>query len=274
MKMKHIRKIAVVLLCVIFFVGVIIGMGIIFAVKNVNVTLETYKYSVNSDGGSAWDGLSEEQQAEAQMEIDGFKSRILDKYRGTLIGFVDDSGLASCMDNSGYIYVSFERVYPCTINVVIKERRETFSVAKGDGTYKSYDSLGVYLPGDDDNLNNLDGAENLIIKPYSENGQSGYVITDGDVARIAAIAEIFKEQFGGLRTVAESISFNPEYKFVEFAFRCGVTLRVMDFEVLSGAKMEAAKAKFDSLTGEQKTKGVLSVSTNGENRVVAGYADI
>ena len=66
--MKYFRKIIWFVMAIVLLASVIIGIGIIFAVKNVNISLTNYRYG-------DWDSLSEEERAAAEGEIAFYKNR-------------------------------------------------------------------------------------------------------------------------------------------------------------------------------------------------------
>ena len=87
--MKYIRKIAWLLITVIFLASVIIGFGVVFALINVNVNLQSYTYT---DGGDTQNNSS------AAEETASLKGNLLGRLRGTLIFFIGDEEVRSCFD--------------------------------------------------------------------------------------------------------------------------------------------------------------------------------
>lgn len=253
--MKYIRKIIGLVIAVIFVASVIIGVGIIFSVKNVNVTLLSYSYPER-------EVMTEEEKTASDAEIGGFKQKILSEYRGTLLAFVDGDKLAESFENSKYILASYEKIFPCTLNITVKERRETFSIRVGEDRYNTYDIYGTLMRegvSKEESLNNIDKAPNVAVS--IENTE--------DIALIADMSSVFADEFSALRSIVESIEVRSRTKHLIFKFHCGISLRIADFETLTRSKMSAAHQKFLSLTGEEKLSGTIVVTVDGYGNVVA-----
>lgn len=253
--MKYIRKICGLIIAVVFVAALIIGLGVIFSVKNVNVTLESYTYNAES--------MTDEQREEVAQELGGVKEKLLGKYRGTIMGFVKEEEAADCLDGSRYVFVGMEKHYPCTLEITIKERREVFAVALGEGLYDTYDVSGKKLRSGvmaEEAVNNLDGEPNVyVVKTPSA------VPTDGDMLEVASVAAAFSEAFGGLRPVVESIAVNTVYDInvprtdMQFTLRCGIAVYIEDYQVLTGAKIGKAFTAFSALGGVEKMSGRIHV---------------
>lgn len=244
--MKYLRKIIWLVIAIVFFASVIIGMGVIFSVKNVNVTLKSYSYA-------AWDEMTEEDESEALAEIESIKNAVLTKYGGSLMPYVNQEELVKIFDDTFYILEDFEKVYPCTLNLTIKERREVFVVSNTNGTHSTYDSSGTLMRegvGAEEALNNIDKAPNVFI-----NGTT----TDEQIKDVASIASIFAERFTSLRSIVEKIDLQAKQGNMLFTLRCGISVYVADYAVRTEAKIEAAYNKFSSLTGEEKLVGTIFV---------------
>lgn len=245
--MKYLRKIAVLMITVIFLVSIIIGMGIIFTVKNVNVSIDSYAYS-------AWDEMNEGEQAAAAAEIDGFEKIVLKKCRVTLMPLISDDELKSCFEDTNYVFVSCEKQYPCTLNIVIKERREVFITSMDEGVYDTYDDMGVRMRTGitiDEAMNNLDLAPNVYL--YGVQGA-------GDVVEVARVSRIFADKFLSLRSIVKEIRLQKTDRYIDFVFRCGITVHIADYANLTETKLEKAYEKFVSLKGEEKLSGRIIVN--------------
>lgn len=249
--MKYIRKIVWLLIGIVFLASVVIGIGVIFAVKNVNVDLNSYTYP-------DWESMTEEERQSADAKIGGFKDSILGKYRGAMIGFVDEEELAELFKDSDYVFAGLEKVYPCTLNVTLNERRETFATENGDGKYKTYDAEGRFLADNADGFNVLDGSPDIIV-----NGAMG----DGDIAAVADISRIIAkpEYFGSLRPVVNSVQLISADKVMIFSLRCGIDINISDYGNLSEVKVAKAYQKFLSLTAEGKLSGTIVAAVQASN---------
>lgn len=257
--MKYLRKVIGLVIAVVFVASVIIGVGIIFSVKNVNISMQSYAYP-------EIENMTEDEKRAADGEIENFRRNILSKYRGTLLGFVDGEEIAASFVDTNYILGSFEKVYPCTLNLTIKERRESFCMRVGENSYNTYDSYGTLMRKgvtEEESLNNIDKAPNVTIS----------VENAGEIELIADMAAAFAEEFSALRSIVDSIQINMRTNHLIFKFRCGISLRISDFATLTKAKMRAAHEEFLSLTGEEKLSGTIVVTVNGSGNVAAERFD-
>lgn len=240
------------LIAVIFLVSLIIGFGVIFALKNVNVTLESYSFC-------EWEEMPQAQKAKAEAAVNEYK-QVLGKFRGTMMPFLADEEIAACFDGADYEYVGCEKVLPCTLNVTIRERREVFVVADG-AEYNAYDMEGDFLHRNSNYLNRIDGAPNILLPEGT---------TEQQIKQIAAVSEVFAEKFSALRTVVSSISLQTtDTVNVEFNLRCGIVVRLVDYQVKTEEKMQAAYEVFSSLTGEEKLSGTIRANVLGDSGTVS-----
>ena len=252
--MKYLRRIIITILAVAFIASVVIGMGVIFAVRNVNVSLNCYSY--------------EEGDKQAEKHIAEYKEKILQNVRGTLIDLVSEDEIASLIDGD-YSLESVKKVYPCTLNVTLKERKETFSVALSDGKYALYDENGVLLDGSASKRSSFDVA--LELK------------NDETVEKAASVCSVFKSKFSALRSMVKSVVFEdaafasmPYDNLVTFNLRCGVGIEIRDYSKSFTDKMNAVFKCFTELSSENKTTGKImcSVAANGEWEAWHTTADI
>lgn len=246
--MKYISKVVWLVIAVIFIASVIIGLGVIFAVKNVNVSLESYSYK-------SWEEMTEEEQTEAGNLINGFKAEVLGKYKGKLIGSVSEEKIEKCFEGTDYVLESFNKHYPCTLNITLKERRETFAISTPQG-YKVYDENGEFFRMKSVLTNNVDGALNIIAD-----------VTEERIKDVASVSGYFADSFSALRSMVEKISVDrTDTDNMTFSLRCGLGVRIVDYKNLAEAKIRAAYSAFENLSGEQKTCGTVIAGSSG------GYA--
>lgn len=232
--MKYVRKIAVYLISVIILASLVIGCGMIFSVRNVNVTVLGY-----SD--SAKDGVSD------------VKIKLLALYRGTVMAFVDEDDVVNSIDGGKYVVESCEKIMPCTLNVTIKERMECYYVANGDG-FSVYDDGGAYIRRAQDEAgarNEFDGAAN--VKIYGAEN-------DDDFKSVAKAGEAFKEKFSSLRAVTSSVTLQKSKSEIVpsriiFTLKSGLEIEIQNFETALAEKTAAVYARFERLSAEQKLKG-------------------
>ena len=230
--MKFLRKIIALVIGVAFVAAVVISIGFIFAVKNINVTVLSYSEDCS------------ENYADAKKTLKAIK--------GESILFVDSKDISKAIDGCNYSLVSYKKVYPCTVNVTVKERLETFAVSVG-GQYSFYDADGVYLRKDAENLNNLDLSPNVEVK--------GVAIEE--IGGVAKVASAFKNKFNALRSLVSSIELdsNPQIEdYTEklfFNFKCGLVIEFDNYKELTDEKIDAVYSVFVKLSDRQKLGGML-----------------
>lgn len=255
--MKYIRKITALIIAVVLIAAVSIGIGVIFAVKNVNVTL----YSCTCEADSE----------EATAKISELKTDILSEVRGKIISSVGGENISSAVKDKNYNVVGFEKVYPCTINVTIKERRELFytvSDAGGVYVYDVYDDDGsvMRIAESEAEAVNPDGVPNLLVE--SADGVDLLQFSD----KVAAVCAAFENTFGPLRSVCEKavITFGLDDNFC-FQLRCGVKVIVYKFSELTEEKISAAYGCFNALSGGKKISGEIHCYETDDKTVSASY---
>lgn len=239
--MKYLRKMAALLIGIAFFAALIICVGRIFAVKNININLITYE----EDSSESYD------RAKQALSV----------YKGESILFLKESDVVETIAGSNYVVTSCEKKFPCTINVTLKERLEIFAVSVG-GLYSMYDSDGKFLRTDFENENDIDGTPNVEV----------IGIAVEQMKPIADIGAIFKDNFGGLRSIVKSINLDsrPEIEGYSdkliFHLRCGLLIQLDDYSQDSEEKLAAAYRKFCTLSDKQKLSGRIRVHrVGGEN---------
>lgn len=265
--MKYVRKITVIVIVLAFLVALSVGLGFIYSVKNVNVSLATYyELSENADGEEVDDITQSVDYGRYKADYDGLK-KSLDKFKGTLLAFVDKSDISSAIKDSGYSLASYEKIMPCTLNVTFKQRVETFGVRDGE-RYIVYDEDGVFMKTSDTLDNDIDGTQDVLLSSYD-----GSLLTDESVAHVADICAVFRTEFKAFRYVVDSVIYNVNENIefyidvITFRMRTGVEIRISDFEVMLPEKIAAAHAKYSSLSAEEKLHGTISVSGNDRGEV-------
>lgn len=248
--MKYLRRIASLVIGIVFFTALVISIGMIFAVRNINVTLISY----GDDCAESY--------AEAKQSLGVFK--------GESILFVNSNDVAKAVENSNYSLSSCKKKYPCTINVVLKERLETFAVY-ADEQYAMYDSDGKFLRRGLENKNITDGSPNVEL--------SGSAVEN--IASVAEATRIFKDAFKCLRSVVRSITLdvNPNVEGytskLYFHLHCGLKIQIDNYTEYTEEKAVKAYEKFITLTDREKLKGVIrSYKIGGDDGIInADYTD-
>ncbi|MDE6585649.1 MAG: hypothetical protein K2K80_03100 [Clostridia bacterium] len=251
--MKYVRKIAYLLIATLMVAAVALGMCITFSVRNVNVSY--IHYGAENDEVSI---------LRAEKTISEIKSKIAAGCQGTLISSVDEEAVKSYVGDD-YVMESFEKIYPCTINVKVRERKEAYAVAFGE-EYKIYDSDGNLLRIDSENINAVDSAPNVLMCG---------AVDEGDIKELAKLGSLFEKNFSALRSAVGELRLIREASSLAkdrycFVLRCGLTVELRD---LSSAedKLVRAKNEFAKLTGEQKLSGKIYCYTTEDGRVIASY---
>lgn len=232
------------LIGLVFFAALVISLGMIFAVKNINVKLITY--------------------ADEYGESYSQTKNSLNVFKGESIMFIGEENIAEAITDSRYSIAAFEKIFPCTINVTLKERLETFAVSVG-GFYSVYDSDGKFLRSSVENANANDGSPNVEL--------TGIAIEN--LSYIAGIASCFKDNFKALRSIVTSINLDsrPEVEgYTEklvFNMRCGLKIQIDDYTRYTNEKILSAYEKFCTLTDRQKLGGTLrSYRMGGEEGII------
>lgn len=244
--MKYIRQIAVWVISALFVVAVAIGICVIFSVKNVNVTYINY---------------GEENPAETIATV---KEKLLNEYRGSVISFIDENEVDRFV-GEGFVVEEVKKVLPCTLNVKIRERRETYVIKEAEN-YKVYDFDGKYIKNSNDNINSVDNSPNVLLTGCENSN---------DIEELAGQGKIFLKKFSSLRPVVSEIeilkaqSAYDENKYI-FYLRCGLIIEISD-NVFIEEKIEKAAEVFASLTGEQKLGGKIYCYTTLDTAVKATY---
>lgn len=272
--MKYLRVITVVVIAFVFLAALAIGLGVIFAVKNINITIDSYTYSSGSE--------------KAVSEITMYKDNFSDLYKGKLISSVSEDDIAQNLAdwNADYTLTSFEKIMPCTINISMVERRETYIYySEGEGVYNVYDSEGRFYRtaetqdaamngGDRDDVENSPNVE-LILPDES------YVVLAaslGSAFHTSFKNELFKND-APIRSTVEWIQIKDQYVAyndthdtkVIFHLRSGIEIEIYDYDLDLDAKMSAAYTVFEGLDAEQKLTGYIHCLYNDSGTMTARY---
>ena len=244
--MKYVRKISALLIGIIFFAAVVISLGMIFAVRNINVTMVTY----------------------ADDCTESYKNvkKSLDVFKGDSIVFLNESSIKEAVSDSNCTVVSCEKKFPCTVNVTIKERLETFAVLVG-GIYSMYDSDGKLLRSSVENVNINDGSPNVEL--------TGVIVEN--IAKISEIAFKFKDKFKAFRSLVASVSLDERADIedytdkLSFNLRCGLRIQLDNYTERTEEKLAAVYTQFCKLTDREKLGGTLRGYENVIGDVKSDY---
>lgn len=265
--MKYIRKITATVLVLLLLVAIAVGLGIVYSVRNINISLSTYyELSLDGNGNEVDDITAAVDYGLYKADYDVCKAS-LEKFDGRLLSSVSKKDVMNALSDSGYTLVEMRKKMPCTLNLVLKKRMDTFAVRTGEEQYTVYDEDGVYL-GESASLNNAnDGIPNVLLL-----APDGRKLSADDISEIAVICAFFRSEFASLRYIVESIEFDrntdiQEYhNKITFNMRTGVSVQIVRFENLLTEKIYEAHKVYHNLTPEKKLKGTVvavEVETNG-----------
>ncbi|MDE6557713.1 MAG: hypothetical protein K2K39_01255 [Clostridia bacterium] len=236
--MKYVRKVMAAGLAIVFLIALVIGTGIILSVRNVNVTFVDYS------------GRYEEDFNATRAE--------LNKLKGSGLLFINDGDVYGKVTSSQKLaIVSYEKKFPCTVNVTVRERVECFTVKTADG-YAVYDDYGklIRTPADDTTEPLAwDGCPNVTLEAQPERYED-----------VAKMCRHFSERFGSLRRMVESVTAD-KFLGVEVAYlklRTGLTIALNEWTENTEAKIEEAYKTYCTLSDRQRITGRMTV-VDGKN---------
>ncbi|MCD8287053.1 MAG: hypothetical protein LUD50_07510 [Clostridia bacterium] len=265
--MRYLRTITVVVIAFVFLAALAIGLGAIFAVRNINITIETYT----------------ETETEAEDEIAAYKAKFMDLYKGKLINRVSEEDIVSDLagwDDCNYVLEadSFSKVLPCTINITLLERRETYVFDNGDGTYNVYDIDGALIRVAESEA----GIMNTTSGEASPNVML-YIPDETYVETAAYLGKEFQTYFSASFDTGAPIRSTIEWIEIEdmhsayldskaiFHLRSGIEVQINSFDTDLETKMSAAYDVFKELGPEEKLTGYIHCMFNDDGILIAKY---
>ena len=237
--MKYVRKVTALVLSIIFCAAIVIGIGIIYSVKNVNVEFIDYtgKYT---------------------EEFENTKNN-LKKLKGSGMLFISAGDVSGKISDKGVLAIeSYERVYPCTVNVVVKERVECFII-------KSFDVISVY--DEDGALMRTDKADGGVYLNPSDNSPDITVNTESvavklsakNLKSVASLCMAVKQSFGSLRKLVDNVTVYVSVDTANIKLRSGLSIAVSGWENNAEGKIAAVYEIYKNLSDKQRTGGIISV---------------
>lgn len=231
--MRHVRKVLVIGLIVVFLIALVIGAGVMFSVRNVNVTY--INYSSSSD--------AEYEQCKKKLK----------EIKGSSLLFLKDGDIDEKIIYSQSIAVdSYEKIFPCTVNVVLKERVECYAF-KTAGGYSLYDEDGKFIKtvsGDTEPSNALDGCPDVLLD-----------VKEKDIKAAVNLCNYFKEKFGSVRRQLESVSAQSFFgmEVAELRLRSGLVISVSEWRSSGELKIGKAYDLYKGLDDSEKVNGTITV---------------
>lgn len=254
--MKYVRKTVAIILIILFVIALAISAAVATMIKNVNVCY-------NQGTG---EGLSAYNQTLAKLEA----------LKGGNMFLLGDDDVYSCVTDSSKInLISYEKIYPCTLNIVISERVETF-YSYSDDMFYVYDEDGVLMYSSAEYTGTEE--DGYVLNQTADNSPDvmiTYGITQAERTFIADSCATFKQNFGSLRALVKSVyrEKTPEYENLVFLLRSGLEIEISNCDELVEEKIVQACAHYETLSDGQKTSGQLRVYTqeNSEGTIKSDY---
>ena len=240
----YIRKIISIVLVLVFCAAVIIGACVILSVKNVNIE---YIYYSSSD--------DEVPHSAQEFET---ASDNLNALKGQNMLFLSDEEITSCVYGNMVYIESFEKIFPCTINVVLRERREQYAKLNSSDLYDIYDTEGKYIETRSQNINPADNSPDVLLN-----------VDDQAFEAAVEMCSYFKDCFGSLRNLVQSVTslYDPVLDTANLTFRLysGLTIVIYDYDEYAEEKMNEVYDEYERLSESQKLRGsIYAVSINDD----------
>ncbi len=235
--MKYIRKVMAVGLAIIFLIALVIGAGVMLSVRNVNVSFIEYS------------GDYAEEYAQTRSNFN--------KLKGSGLLFIDDGDIYGKVSATDVLAVeSYEKKFPCTVNIVLRERIETFTV-KNDAGYAVYDERGKLIKStENEPVNTVDGCPNVVLE-----------CKESDIEEIAVLCSAFKENFfeedepKAFRRLVESVKTEkfPGLQIVDITLNSGLKITMHDWKTSGVQKIRKAYEEYKTLNEYQRLGGTITV---------------
>ena len=234
----YIRKIVTAVLALIFVTAVIVGVGVMLSVRNVNV-----EYIFYSDRGDS--------DYRASVER-------LDALKGENLASIEEDDIISCVDGSFVTVVGYEKIFPCTLNVVLRERVEVFARANASGGYDMFDSRGEFMYSRRQNINDADASPDVLLD-----------VDDADFAAAVEICGYFRESFGTLRNLVRRVVTAHDVVTgtaeMTLEFYSGLKVVIVDYDEYADKKIAAVHDEYQTLDDGQKLRGSIYAVGSGED---------
>lgn len=232
--MKYSRKIMAAGLAIIFCIAIVIGTGVILSVRNVNVTYIDYSGKYTETAFAA-------------------TKDNLNKLKGSGLLFIGDDDVYDKISSSEVLAVeSYTKKFPCTVDVVIRERVEYFTLKTENG-YTVYDDYGKAIRSADTDtapLNTLDGCPNVVLE-----------CTPDQTEELAALCRCFEENFGAFRRLVGGVSAKKylDLQIATITLRSGVTISISEWKTATEQKVKKAYETYSALGDNERAGGTITV---------------
>ncbi len=236
----------------IFLSGALLGVSTVYQVDYVTVEAST---------------VSEE----AALEIRELQEKMEKAYDKSSVFFANVNLANKLVKDYPYFRITgFYKSYPNRLIVKISEVAEVYAVENGQGYY-ILDKDGATLSLRDTYVNELNGAENVILKGLNVTSTiGGFPTGDGEFSPMLALCKKMSEEFGGIRSKVVSVEVflrTPETIYC-VTMREGIKLYFGSPKDRLEEKVERAVNEYLSLTNEEKLTGYILVSENNEGILI------
>ncbi len=237
------KKLMTIGLVIVFLIAAIISAGVILSVRNVNVTYVEYS------------GLYEDEYEQTRSN--------LEKLKGSGLLFVSEEDIEKKISDGEVLSLkSYEKRFPCSIDIVIEERVECFAVKTETG-YSVYDSNGEYIKTtsiESSLLNTVDHCPNVVLD-----------VDAAQIKNVARFCSYFNQTFGALRRPVEKI-YTIEYSdSLILNLRSGLSMSFTYWKESGEQKVKKAYEKYLSLTDAERVKGSIIVDGKDGLGLIAEY---
>lgn len=248
--MKYARKTVVIVLVVVFFIALAICAAVGTRIKNINIT-----YSESTGEGY-------EAYARTYENLQNLK--------GGNIFLLSNGEVESCVsDGSRLNLVSFKKSFPCTLEIEIQERVETF-YSYLDGVCYVYDEEGTLMYSSSNIAGGTEEGGYVVTETddLSPNVMLEYDLTQAERTFLADSCAVFKQNFGALRglvkNVYREITIEKTVNLV-FVLRSGLEIEISSCDSQLEEKIAKAYSNYLSLSDGQKTSGQIAVYTQDDS---------
>ncbi|MCD8206773.1 MAG: hypothetical protein LUD72_02440 [Bacteroidales bacterium] len=266
---KFLRRSIIVICVLVFLVVCVIVTGFMTVVKNVNVsyvyvtvanfTSNTYEVDFSdAEADVLEDGDESEDDESYETSVAEIPSRYAEEFEKSTINleslkksnliFLRENKIEDCVSAPARIKVtSYTKKYPCSLDVVLEERVETFTSFDEEKNlrtiYDSYGDVMESIPNDRSVLGD-DGSPDIEISAG---------LSEEDVACFVEALDAFEECFSSARRLISFMDVSNGDLYIELRF--GLEIIISDCSSLLAEKIGSAYEVYDSLDDWQKTCG-------------------
>lgn len=195
--------------------------------------------------------------------------------RKRLDKFVGKSAVALKLDDlerivteyDGFRVESVEKKYPSTVKISIKERKETFAAISAGG-FSVYDEQGCYLYEKTENINRIDGGNNVLLVGFAFQAQPREKLQGEYAEEFFSTVEVL-EQLGEYRSnflkfelFKAGSSANRTNDFFYLYTREGVVIKIKNPAGHTADKVSKALQRYLELSDRERVTGSINVTDN------------